>query len=67
MRSLSTSVRFVGQPVAVVLAESQAQRERAANLVQVDYDALPAVASLDAALAPSAPLRVAGRTGQRRR
>jgi aerobic carbon-monoxide dehydrogenase large subunit len=49
------AVRFVGQPVAVVLAESQAAAERAANLVQIDYDALPAVASLDAALAPSAP------------
>ena len=48
-------MRFVGQPVAVVLAESQAAAERAANLVQIDYDALPAVASLDAALAPSAP------------
>ena len=48
-------VRFVGQPVAVVLAESRAAAERAANLVQVDYGVLPAVASLDAALAPSAP------------
>ncbi len=48
-------VRFVGQPVAVVLAESRAAAEFAVNLVQVDYDALSAVASLDAALAPSAP------------
>ena len=48
-------VRFVGQPVAVVLAESRAAAEVAVNLVQVDYDALSAVASLDAALAPSAP------------
>jgi clan AA aspartic protease (TIGR02281 family) len=50
-------VRFVGQPVAVVLAESRAAAERAANLVQVDYGVLPAVASPDAALAPSAPVQ----------
>jgi carbon-monoxide dehydrogenase large subunit len=50
------TVRFVGQPVAVVLAESRAAAERAAGLVMVDYDPLPAVASLDAALAPGAPL-----------
>ena len=49
-------VRFVGQPVAVVIAESREAAERAANLVVVDYDPLPAVASLDAALAPSAPM-----------
>ncbi len=48
-------VRFVGQPVAVVLAESREAAERAANLVMVDYDPLPAVADIDAALAPSAP------------
>ena len=50
------AVRFVGQPVAVVLAESRAAAERAANLVTVDYDPLPAVATLAAALAPAAPL-----------
>jgi aerobic carbon-monoxide dehydrogenase large subunit len=49
-------VRFVGQPVAVVLATSRAMAERAANLVRADYDPLPVVAGLDAALAPGAPL-----------
>ncbi len=49
-------VRFVGQPVAMVLAESREAAERAANLVLVDYEALPAVADLGAALAPGAPL-----------
>jgi carbon-monoxide dehydrogenase large subunit len=49
-------VRFVGQPVAVVLAESRAVAEDAANRVMIDYEPLPAVASLDAALAPEAPL-----------
>ncbi|HTN50426.1 MAG TPA: xanthine dehydrogenase family protein molybdopterin-binding subunit [Burkholderiaceae bacterium] len=49
-------VRFVGQPVAVVIAESREAAERAANLLSVDYEALPAVASIDAALAAGAPL-----------
>ena len=48
-------VRFVGQPVAVVVAASREAAERAANLVIVDYDPLPAVATLDAALAGGAP------------
>jgi carbon-monoxide dehydrogenase large subunit len=51
----SDVVRYVGQPVAIVLAESREAAEAAANLVIVDYDPLPAVASLDAALAPDAP------------
>lgn len=61
------AVRFVGQPVVVVLAESREAAERAANLVIVDYEPLPVVANLDAALAtdaalvwPDAPGNVAG-------
>jgi len=49
------TVRFVGQPVAAVVAESRAAAEAAAALVAVDYEPLPAVASLDAALADGAP------------
>ncbi len=48
-------VRFVGQPVAAVVAVSREAAERAAALVQIDYETLPAVASLEAALAPGAP------------
>jgi carbon-monoxide dehydrogenase large subunit len=36
-------VRFVGDPVALVVAESRALAEDAAELVDVDYEALPAV------------------------
>ncbi len=36
-------VRFVGEPVAVVLSETPAQGADAAELVVVDYDPLPAV------------------------
>lgn len=50
------AVRFVGQPVAAVVAESRAAAERAAALVAVDYEPLPAVATIEAALAPGAPL-----------
>ncbi|MHB8499772.1 MAG: xanthine dehydrogenase family protein molybdopterin-binding subunit [Candidatus Acidiferrales bacterium] len=49
-------VRFVGEPVAVVVAETRAAARRAAQLVQVDIEELPAAASLEAALVPNAPL-----------
>jgi len=51
----SDVVRFVGQPVLAVVAESRAAAEAAAALAVVDYDTLPAVASLEAALADGAP------------
>ena len=44
-------VRFVGEPVALVLTDSTYQGEDAAELVSVDYEQLPAVASIEAALA----------------
>lgn len=49
------AVRFVGQPVVAVIAATRAAAEAAAALVVVDYEPLPAVATLDAALAESAP------------
>jgi carbon-monoxide dehydrogenase large subunit len=36
-------VRYVGDPVALVVAETRAQAEDAAELVRVDYEPLPAV------------------------
>src|SRR6516164_2600733 len=36
-------VRFVGDPVALVVAESRYLAEDAADVVEVDYDPLPAV------------------------
>ncbi len=44
-------VRYVGESVAVVLTEHAYQGEDAAELVSVDYEPLPAVVSLDDALA----------------
>lgn len=48
-------VRFVGQGVAFVVAESRAAARAGADAVMVDYEELPAVASIDAAIAPDAP------------
>jgi carbon-monoxide dehydrogenase large subunit len=44
-------VRYVGEPVAIVLTEDAYQGEDAAELVSVDYQPLPAMAAVDAALA----------------
>jgi len=49
-------VLFAGEPVAVVVAVSKAIAADAAEAVQVDYESVPVVASIDAALAEGAPL-----------
>ncbi len=49
-------VRFAGEPVALIVAESAAQAADAAELVEIDYEPLPAVTSGDAARAAGAPL-----------
>lgn len=49
-------VRFVGEPVAVVAAESSLQAEEASSLIDVRYRELPCVPDIDAALAEGAPL-----------
>ena len=48
-------VAFVGEAVALVVAESRYIAENAAALVNVDYKILPAVADCRAALTPDAP------------
>ncbi|MDX1521754.1 MAG: molybdopterin cofactor-binding domain-containing protein, partial [Anaerolineae bacterium] len=47
---------FVGQPVALVLAETEAAAQDGSELVIVDYDPHPAAITIDEALAESAPL-----------
>ena len=49
-------VRFVGEPVAIVVAESPYVAADAADLVVVDYSPLPAVLTPQAAMAPGAPV-----------
>ena len=47
---------YVGQPLALVVAEMLGQALDAAELVQVDYEPLPSIVDPIAALAPGAPL-----------
>src|SRR6266542_3842587 len=49
-------VRFVGEPVAVVLCETRAQAVDAAEAVVVEYEPLAAVSDPEAALADAAPV-----------
>ncbi len=49
-------VRFIGEPVAVVVAEDELTAAEAVELIEVEYDELQAVMDVDPALAPSAPL-----------
>src|SRR5262245_24238026 len=48
--------RYVGEPVAVVVADTRYLAEDACELIDVDYEPLPAAASIAAALAADAPL-----------
>jgi carbon-monoxide dehydrogenase large subunit len=68
----ATEVVHVGEPIAVVVAESRHAAEDAAAQVAIDYDVLPAVVDAEAALAPNAPTahfrrRVRSRLWRRRR
>jgi aerobic carbon-monoxide dehydrogenase large subunit len=52
----TTKARYAGDGVAVVVADSRALAQDAAELVEVDYEPLPAVVDIEAALADGAPL-----------
>jgi carbon-monoxide dehydrogenase large subunit len=52
---MSDKVRFVGDPVAFVVAETVAQARDAAEAVVVDIDPLPAVTDAEEATRPGAP------------
>ena len=49
-------VRYVGEPVAVVVAETPAIAEKALNLIDVDYQELPVVDTAAKAILPESPL-----------
>ena len=51
-----TKIRHLGEPLAVVVADSRAVAEDALDLIAVDYEPLPAVVDLEAALDPQAAL-----------
>ena len=49
-------VRYVGEPVAAVVAEDSYTARDALDLIEVDYEPLPAVSDLEKALEPGSPL-----------
>lgn len=49
-------VRFVGDPVAVVVAANRYIAEDAAELIEVEYEPLPVVMDMEKAIEPGAPL-----------
>src|SRR3984957_1543197 len=49
-------VRYVGQPVALVVAANRYLAEDAAALIEVEYEALPAITEHMSAMKPGAPL-----------
>jgi putative selenate reductase molybdopterin-binding subunit len=53
--SLDNKVRFVGDRVAFVAAESEEIAERALELIQVEYEELPAIIDSRDAMKPGAP------------
>ena len=48
-------VRYVGDPIAAVVAEDELTAEEAVELIEVEYEPLPAVMSIDAALRDDLP------------
>lgn len=50
------TVRYVGEPVAAVAADDALTAQRALDLIDVDYEPLPAVFDVEEALAPGAPI-----------
>ena len=49
-------VRYVGDPVAMVIAETLAQAKDAAELVEIDYEPLPSVTRTEDTVKPGAPV-----------
>jgi CO/xanthine dehydrogenase Mo-binding subunit len=56
VRVLDKKVRYVGDAVALVAATTEMIAEEALDLINVEYEVLPAVFDIDQALKPDAPL-----------
>jgi putative selenate reductase molybdopterin-binding subunit len=65
-RVLDDVVRFIGQKVAAVVAESEAAAEEGCRRLKVDYDILPTVIDPAQAIAPGAPAIHGGKTPEHR-
>jgi len=55
-RVLDDVVRFIGQRIAAVVAESEAAAEEACRRLKVDYEILPALIDPELAMTPGAPI-----------
>jgi CO/xanthine dehydrogenase Mo-binding subunit/aerobic-type carbon monoxide dehydrogenase small subunit (CoxS/CutS family) len=66
IRVLDNVVRFIGQKVAAVVAETEASAEEGCRRLEVDYDILPAVIDPTLAIAPGAPLIHGDKTAEQR-
>ncbi len=49
-------VRYIGEPVAAVAAVDEATARLAARMIEIDYEELPAVTTIEAAMADGAPV-----------
>ncbi|MGX4770273.1 molybdopterin-dependent oxidoreductase [Bradyrhizobium guangdongense] len=65
-RVLDDVVRFIGQKVAAVVAESEAAAEEACRRLKVEYEILPALIDPEFAMAPGSPRVHPGRTAANR-
>ncbi|MFT3991140.1 MAG: molybdopterin-dependent oxidoreductase [Luteolibacter sp.] len=63
---LDDTVRFSGQRVVAVVAESEAIAENACRLIEIDYEILPSVFDAEQAMKPGAPLVHSGKTAASR-
>jgi CO/xanthine dehydrogenase Mo-binding subunit len=55
VRILDSKVRYVGDAVALIAATTEEIAEEARDLIEVEYEVLPAVFDIDSALKPGAP------------
>lgn len=55
-KAYAERVRWIGDQVALVVAETEAIASKARDLIQVDYEDLPVVTDMLAAMEPDAPL-----------
>ncbi|GLW09323.1 carbon-monoxide dehydrogenase large subunit [Microtetraspora sp. NBRC 13810] len=53
---LEETIRYVGQPVAVVVARTAEEARDAADLIDLEFDELPAVVGVETALRPDVPV-----------
>ena len=65
-RVLDDVVRFIGQKVAAVIAETEAAAEEGCRRLKVDYEILPAVFDPALAIAPGAPIIHGDKTPEHR-